>query len=109
MLSWSAHKTDREVDLAAIGKPSLDPLLEGGRALVDYVASGLGADDHLLRSYAALTDELGSMATTRAAAVLAAFEMFNRVADGIGVPVTRARREKSVRAISELGLEDIAH
>lgn len=109
MLSWSAFNTDRAVDLAAIANPSLDPLIEGGRALLGFVSSALGEDGHLLQTRTAVIDELGQVAVTRAAAVLAAFEMFNRVADGVGIPVTRARRETGVRAIAELGIEGIAH
>lgn len=109
MLSWSAQETGRRVDLKAIVDPALDPMIDGGRGLLDFVASSLGAAGDLPALHAAVTEVLGAVAVTRAAAVMAAFEMFNRVADGIGMPVTRARREESAAAIVALDLEGIAH
>jgi hypothetical protein len=109
MLSWSAHETGRTVDVVAFVDPSVDPVIDGGRALLDFVASSLGAGGDLATARAAVTAALGAVAMTRAAAVVAAFEMFNRVADGIGMPVTGARREESAAAVTALDLDGIAH
>ena len=109
MLRWSAETTGREVDLAAVSDPNVDPRLVAGEALaaVGRLGSTIAAPD---ASAAELVDaELGSEAAADAAAVAAAFEGLNRVVDGVGLPVSRARKRDDAELIEALGLDSFPH
>ncbi len=108
MLSWSIEETDGQVNLVAINDSGVDPIVFGGRALLDYVSailSGEGVEGARDR----VTDTLGVAATVNAAAVTGNFEMMNRIADGVGMPVGRGRRTQMKDEIEALGLDRFPH
>ena len=83
MLRWSAQTTGREVELAAVGDPNVDSLLEGGRALATLgrLGSTITAPDP--GALELVADQLGPEAAADAAAVAAAFEGLNRIVDAM--------------------------
>ena len=108
MLRWSARETNRDVDLRAIVDPQVDPLLPGGRELTAVARAAVGnrPDAEPVSRLAAV---LGGQAATDAAAVAAAFESFNRVVDGTGLPVGKGARRRAGDLIELLGLGRFPH
>ena len=109
MLRWSAETTGREVELAAVADPRVDPLLEAGRELADLgrLGSSITAPD--AGAVESVADRLGPEAAADAAAVAAAFEGLNRIVDGVGLPVSRARKRDDAELIEALGLDSFPH
>jgi hypothetical protein len=108
MLSWSIEEAGSQVNLAAINDSGVDPMVLGGRPLLDYVSailSGEGVEETRDR----VADTLGATATVNAAAVTGNFEMMNRIADGVGMPVGRRRRTQMKAEIEALGLDRFPH
>lgn len=67
---------------------------------------GLEPDSKATR---AVADALGEHGAVDAAAVAAAFELFNRVVDGTGLPVGTASRRNQAHDIRDLGLDRFPH
>jgi len=108
MLSWSIEETNAQVELKAITDPGVDPLLPGGRELLGFVDTVLGDGDiDLVR--AAVISALGESAAVDAAAVIGNFEMMNRIADGVGMPVGAGTRKQQSQLIADLGLDQFPH
>ena len=110
MLRGSATSTNRQVELAAITDPSIDPQLAGGPALlalVDATLIGGGLDLDTARS--AVLSEVGPSGLVDAAGVIGTFEMMNRIADATGMPVGRGSRSKNADLIETLRLDEIDH
>lgn len=108
MLSWSAAETNQPLDLAAITGNGMDPLIPGGQALVDYVTTVLSGGS-VEEARDRVRDLLGEAATIDAAAVAGNFEMMNRIADGVGMPVGRGTRTRMKDVIEDLGLDRFPH
>lgn len=109
MLRWSAETTGREVDVAAVSDPSVDPLLDGGRALAALGRLGSTVTQPDPTAADAVAAELGKQAAADAAAVAAAFEGLNRIVDGVGLPVSRAARRDQGDIIESLDLDTFPH
>lgn len=109
MLRWSAETTGRTVDLAAVSDPSIDPKLEGGTALVAVGRLGATITTPDAGAVELVATELGREAAADAAAVAAAFEGLNRIVDGVGLPVSRARKRDDADLIESLGLDSFPH
>ena len=108
MLSWSIEETQGRVDLKAITDRSVDPVIPGGRELLDYVdAILLGGD--IAQARDAVIGALGESAAEAAAAVTGNFEMMNRIADGVGMPVGSGTRQRLKLIISDLRLDRFPH
>lgn len=103
MLRASVDKTDQTVDLLAITTPNVDSLIPHGRELLafsDAIVAGFGDLETARASAVAAVGERGAV---RAAAVVANFEMMNRILDATGIPVPNR-----IRAIAPaLGLTDL--
>ncbi|NQV05542.1 hypothetical protein HQ535_03250 [bacterium] len=95
--------------MRALADRSLDPVLPGGSALLDLVdAVLLGAGDgDAARS--AVSERFGSGGLVRAAGVIGNFEMMNRLADGVGVPIGPSTLKTEAKLLASLGLDRIAH
>ncbi len=108
MLSWSARKTGREIDIAAIRSQGRDPRIEAGRELValGHAATGAATDASHVEATAAV---LGDQAGVKAAAVAGGFEIFNRVVDAVGLPVGRNFRERMSPVVDTLRLAGFPH
>ena len=90
MLRESANATNQQVNILAITKDAMDPLIQHGNELVAFVDAVVLLDfDELPVARQALHDVAGPGAVTRAAAVCAGFEGTNRVVDAVGVPVNK--------------------
>ena len=87
MLRASVEATGQPVDLRSIGDFTVDPLLPAGTAL-RALADAVVLRDKFERDVAieALAAAAGEHGAVRAAAVIANFEMMNRLVDGIGLP-----------------------
>lgn len=108
MLRWSAEETGRTVALRAVADPAIDPRVPGGGELAAVARAGVGArsdPEPVMRA----ADVLGGQAAIDAAAVAAAFESFNRVVDGTGLPVSRGARTNEADIIELLDLERFPH
>ena len=108
MLSWSIEETNQQIDLLPIADGRGDPLLLGGRELIGFVnatlsGNGIGA------ARAAVVEVLGEEAAVDAAGVIGNFEMMNRIADGVGMPVGPGTRKRMGGIIAELGLDRFPH
>jgi len=90
MLRESANAQGQEVNILAVTKPELDPLIPNGKELVAFVDAIVLMDfDELPIARQDLHDAMGPGAVTRAAAICAGFEGTNRVVDAVGVPVNK--------------------
>ncbi len=108
MLRWSAEETGREVDVRAVVDPEVDPRLPGGRALV-ALATATITGDAVAPARNAVAGELGPAALVDTAAIVGNFEMMNRIADGVGIPVGRARRAQAADLVATLHLDRFPH
>ena len=108
MLSWSIKESKAEVDLTPLRGGGGDPLIPAGEALLDYVNATLGSGD-LTASRQRVTAQIGDAGVVDAAAVIGTFEMMNRIADGVGMPVGRGKRARMAPAIAALGLDEFPH
>jgi hypothetical protein len=108
MLSWSIEETNARVELKSITEPSIDPLIPGGRELLAFVDAVLRGGD-IPGTRAAVITALGEKAAVDAAAVIGNFEMMNRIADGVGMPVGGGTRKHQSQLISDLGLDRFPH
>jgi len=89
---------------------SLEPGLVGGAALLDLVDATLGGDPSTAaEARRAIVTDLGEDGLLDAAAVIANFEMMNRVADGTGMPVGKGTLERTKEWRSELGIDVFNH
>lgn len=108
MLSWSAEITQTPLDLRAVIDPAVDPLMPGGRAvldLTDAVLRGSRSEEPV----GCVRDQLGERGLMHAVAVIGNFQMMNRVADGTGMPVSGGTRSRLAGLISELELDRFDH
>ena len=108
MLSWSIEETKGEINLMAISQPAVDPLVPGGSELLVYVdailsGAGIGAARNAV---AAAVSPSGAV---DAAAVTGNFEMMNRIADGVGMPVGGGPRRRMKQIITDLQLDRFPH
>jgi hypothetical protein len=108
MLSWSIEEANARVDLKAITDPTTDPLIPGGRELLGYVDATLSGKN-ISEARAAVIAALSESAAVDAAAVIGNFEMMNRIADGVGMPVGGGTRKQASQVISDLGLDRFPH
>ena len=105
MLRASVEETGRRVDLRAITDRAVEPLLEGGRALLDLVDATLSGDDAGRAAAAAAVGELGDGALVDAAGVIGTFSMMNRIADATGMPVGRGALQRTAEVRSRTGID----
>lgn len=108
MLSSSIEATGGAINLQAITNRQLDPLLPGGLALLDYVDATLSGTN-VTAAREAVVAALGEAAAVDAAAVIGNFEMMNRIADGVGMPVGGGTRQRMRQIIENLGLDRFPH
>lgn len=104
MLRASAEAAGERVNLAVINDRSVDPGIVGGRLFTDLVEAAFGRGD-LAQVVREVEDIAGAEALVDAAAVMANFEMMNRVADAIGMPVGRGMLSRTAALRAEGGLD----
>jgi hypothetical protein len=107
MLRESCLAAGLPVNLAAVTDPTVEPLIPHGRSLVeltDAAITGTVQDVAALRSV--VLDELGWDAFVDAAAVVATFEMMNRVADATGISMGRGRLASTAEVRRLAGIAD---
>ena len=108
MLSWSSEETKQQINLLPIADGQGNPLLPGGSELIGFVNATL-AGDGIAQARAAVVNALGPGAAVDAAGVMGTFEMMNRIADGVGMPVGRGTRTRMAGIIEELRLDGFPH
>jgi alkylhydroperoxidase family enzyme len=110
MLSWSAETTNRTVDLEAIAFDEVSPGLPGGDELLAFTTATVAREPGLIATARdALVAALGPEAMVDAAGVIGNFEMMNRIADGVGMPVGGGTRSRMEPLITSLGLDRFPH
>lgn len=110
MLSWSAETTNQTVDLEAIASDEVASGLPGGNELLAFATATVARlPDRIATARDALVAALGPEAMVDAAAVIGNFEMMNRIADGVGMPVGGGTRSRMDPLISSLGLDRFPH
>lgn len=109
MLRWSSEITGLPLEMRGLADRTVDALVEGSGELLAFVDATLDRDTDPAGARAAVVDRLGAPSAVRAAAVIGNFEMMNRLADGIGVPVGRVTMERESQMLGALGLDRIAH
>jgi hypothetical protein len=110
MLRASAIASSRRVDLRAVTNPAVDSLLPGGSVLLRFTDAALTGDGvELADARDAVRRSAGDAATVDAAGVIGNFEMMNRIADAIGMPVGKGSRKHMADVIEELGLARFDH
>lgn len=109
MLRWSApHNGYDDLDLRAIGDPTIPSGIPGGGDLLALVDACLATDDpdgDFATAHARIRTELGDAALVDAAAVFGNFQMMNRIAEGTGIPIARQVVEREVDTIRAIGLD----
>jgi hypothetical protein len=108
MLRWSAQSTGRDIDLAALARPGAPVAVPGGTELVALGRAAVGTAVDASPTNA-VAEAIGDRPAVRAAAVAGAFELYNRIVDGTGLPVPSARRETHADIVDTLGLGDFPH
>jgi hypothetical protein len=110
MLSWSSEETNTPVNLMAVADPAVDPLIPGGVALLRFTDAVLErAPGQIALARGDLDDEVGRAGVVKAAGVIGNFQMMNRVADGMGMPVGQGSRIRHADLIEQLGLGRLDH
>ena len=105
MLRASAQAFGYELNMAAVGDPSLPSGVPGGNLLLRLVDAVLLDSEPLPDVHAGIVAELRPEALVDAAAVFGNFEMMNRVADATGIPVAAGAIEREKGLIELLDLE----
>jgi hypothetical protein len=108
MLRWSAESTGRDIDLAAIIDPGARVGVAGGAELaaLGRAAVGTAVDTAPTAAVAAV---VGDRSAVRAAAVAGAFELYNRIVDGTGLPTPKQQRESLGDIVAALRLGSFPH
>ncbi len=104
MLRESAKAFEYDLEMAAVGDPSIDIGIPGGNLLLRFVDSILTDSEPLGRLHSEIIAELGPEALLDAASVFGNFEMMNRIADASGIPIPAAgiEREKALVELLDL-------
>lgn len=108
MLRASCEAAGERAHLGVINDRSIDPGIVGGRQLTDLVEAAFGRAD-IATATGAVRDIGGSDALVDAVAVIANFEMMNRVAEAIGMPVGPGMRTRSAELRHEADLDRYDH
>jgi len=108
MLRASSEAADAPLDPRAITDPSVDPLLVGGNDLIGFVDAVVGGGD-LEGTRESLEKALGPASVVDASAVIANFEMMNRIAEGTGMPVGKGSLARTEEWRSLVGLDRYRH
>lgn len=108
MLRASTEAAGTPLDPRAIIDASIDPLVDGGRLLVGLADTVLGRGD-VDGARSRLEETLGPEAAVDACAVIANFEMMNRIAEGVGMPVGKGALARSEEWRSLVGLDRYRH
>lgn len=107
MLSSSAIAYDYDLDIAAVGDPSIPVGIPGGNELLSFVdAIMFGTPGDLKSAQGAVIRALGPESLVDASSVFGNFEMMNRVAEGSGIPMPAQAIERMKGVIEELELTD---
>ena len=110
MLRASAIASSRRVDPRAVTNPAIDSQLAGGRELLRFTDAALTGDGlELAEARTAVRRSAGDAALVDAAGVIGNFEMMNRIADAVGMPVGKGTRKRMADVIDELGLARLDH
>lgn len=106
MLRASSLALDYELDVRAIGDPTLESGVPGGNALMQLVDAVLRESDvPVSDAQREIIETLGPEALVDAAAVFGNFEMMNRVAEGSGIPIPAQAIERQREDLELLGLD----
>jgi hypothetical protein len=107
-LRWSGEVLQYDINIAGVADRSVDLGVPGGSALLALVDAFAGDDAAALEeARTAVREALGDEAFVDAAAVFGNFEMMNRVAEGVGLPIAPQAIEREAEMMKILGLYDL--
>jgi len=110
MLRESSIASGTAVDLAAVTDRSIDPRLPAGTPLLELVDAVItGTTSEIEAARRVVHDAVGWDALVDAAAVIATFEMMNRVADATGIRVGRGMLASTAAVRRLAGIADARH
>ncbi len=104
MLRESAASSDTDLDLRSVTDLAVPPLLPAGEALRSLPDALLGSGD-VAAVRGRIIAEVGVDGFLDALAVVANFEMMNRVADAVGTPVGKGTLHRTEQLRREAGLD----
>lgn len=105
MLSSSAVAFNYNLNIAAIGDPSVSTGVPGGGELLEFVDAVIaGSPDEIVEAQTAIVEGLGAASLVDAAGVFGNFEMMNRVAEGSGISISVQATERLKDTIDQLGM-----
>ncbi len=99
--------TGSQIDLGAVRGDAVDSGVEEGGVLIDYTNAVMARDaEGITRTRDAIVETLGSSAVADSAAVIAIFNVVDRVADATGIPIDDGFTRDMRYAIGEeLGMQ----
>lgn len=107
-LRWSGEILGYEIDISGVTDPSVDVGVPGGKKLIGLVDAFVGdSAESPQEARMAVREALGDEAFVDAAAVFGNFEMMNRVAEGVGLPIAPQAIEREAEMMKTLGLYDL--
>ena len=108
-LRVSGQQTGKKYDLRPVMDGNVGNLkLPSGNLLNDFVEGMCNRDlARVSKSRATLVDTLGEQAMVDAAATIAAFNAYPRMANATGIPLEDAKKEATLEMREELGLEKL--
>ena len=108
MLRVSALAFGYDLDITAIGDPSIPVGIPGGNDLLSLVdATMAGSPDDLADAQGAIIGTLGPESLVDAASVYGNFEMMNRVAEGTGISIPAQTIVRMKDTIEDLGIDSL--
>ncbi len=109
-LRVSGDHTDNDYDLRAVmGEIGARAGVKQGELMNAFVEAVLDRDRPAIEAArAAIVEELGAAAMVDAAAVIAAFNAYPRIADATGIPLEDAKEAMTAGMRAELGIDALA-
>ena len=105
----SGNHTGTEYDLSLIMDGSVQELgLPYGKILNEFIEAIMDRDKaRIAAARTTILETLGEAAMVDAAATIAAFNAYTRMADATGIPLETPKAEATVELRQELGLESL--
>ncbi len=105
----SGQETGENYDLGAVMDGGQAPDIADGALMRDFVEAVMARDETAIAAARdAIENQMGTAAMLDAAAVIAAFNAYPRIADATGIPLEDAKAEATAGLRAELDLDRLA-
>ena len=110
LLRVSGKATGEDLEIGVVtGREAGDGGVAHGAALVTYAESVMGDDDTVLaKSRQALLERIGPEGLVDAAAVIAGFNVVDRIADATGIPLDEGMDMATAKMRERIGIDAFA-